>query len=60
MLKKNEVKLLKDLIRGLGANKAENSIVAISKAAPVIQQIVQNYDNMLLIKKINTKHKKII
>lgn len=58
MHKENEVKLLKDLRRGLGANKTENSIVAISKAAPVIQQIVQNYDNMLLIKKINTKHKK--
>lgn len=58
MHKENEVKLLKDLIRGLGANKTENSIVAISKAAPVIQQIVQNYDSMLSIKKINTKHKK--
>lgn len=55
MHKENEVKLLKDLIRGLGANKTENSIVVISKAAPVIQQIVQNYDNMLLIKKVNYK-----
>lgn len=58
MHKENEVKLLKNLIRGLGTKKTENSIVAISKAAPVIKQIVQNYDNMLSIKKINTKHKK--
>lgn len=55
MHKENEVKLLKDLIRGLGTKKTENSIVAIS---PVIKQIAQNYDNMLSIKKINTKHKK--
>lgn len=58
MHKENEVKLLKDLIRGLGTKKTENSIVAISKAAPVIKQIAQNYDNMLSIKKINTKHKR--
>lgn len=58
MHKENEVKLLKDLIRGLGANKTESSIIAISKASPVIQQIVKNFDNMLLIKKINTTHKK--
>lgn len=58
MHKENEVKLLKDLIRGLGTKKTENSIVAISKGAPVIKQIAQNYDNMLSIKKINTKHKK--
>ena len=32
--KENEVKLLKDLIRGLGANKTENSINMITKASP--------------------------
>jgi len=56
--KENEVKLLKDLIRGLGANKTENSIISISKAAPIISDISQNFDNMLGMKKYKTNHKK--
>jgi hypothetical protein len=36
MQKENQVKELKDLIRGLGSNKTENSIVRLSKAYPVI------------------------
>lgn len=58
MHKENEVKLLKDLIRGLGANKTEKSIIAMSKAAPVISSIANNFDTMLSMKKITTKHKK--
>jgi hypothetical protein len=58
MHKENEVKLLKDHIRGLGANKTEKSIVAMSKAAPVISSIASNFDSMLSLKKITTKHKK--
>lgn len=36
MYKENEVKLLKDLIRGLGVNKIENLIVVIFKVVLVI------------------------
>ena len=54
--KENEVKLVKDLIKGLSANKTEKSIVAISKAAPVIDDVTKNFDNMLKINDLNTKH----
>ena len=40
MQKENQVKEIKDFIKGLGANKTENSIVKLSKAAPVINDIV--------------------
>lgn len=56
--KENEVKLLKDLIQGLGANKTENSIIAISKAAPVISDVSTNFDKMLKLNDFTTKHKK--
>ncbi|CAC5402478.1 unnamed protein product [Mytilus coruscus] len=45
--KENQVMVLKDLIRGLGSNKTENSIITISKAAPVVKQICENVDTML-------------
>lgn len=44
MEKENQVKLLKELIRGLGSNKTENAIVGISKAAPVIESVVHHFD----------------
>ena len=56
--KENEVLVLKDLIRGLGANKTENAIVTVSKAAPVIQGIVDNFDRMVCVKKKKTRHQK--
>ncbi|XP_069105866.1 uncharacterized protein [Argopecten irradians] len=56
--KENEVKNLKELIKGLGANKTEHSIISISKAAPVIMDVVSNFDDMLNMKKTNTSHKK--
>ncbi|XP_033729431.1 uncharacterized protein LOC117318569 [Pecten maximus] len=52
MHKENEVKLLKELIKGLGANKSEHSIIAISKAAPVVAAVVSNFDKMLELKKL--------
>lgn len=58
MHKENEVKLIKDLIRGLGSNKTEKSIVAISKAAPVISVIADNFDKMLNIPESRSRHKK--
>ncbi|XP_033729230.1 uncharacterized protein LOC117318339 [Pecten maximus] len=56
--KENEVKVLKELIRGLGSNKTENSIVAITKAAPVIDDIVGNFQEMLNIPVKKTHHRK--
>ncbi|XP_076090697.1 uncharacterized protein LOC143062794 [Mytilus galloprovincialis] len=56
--KENQVMVLKDLIRGLGSNKTENSIVTISKAAPVVKQICENVDNMLGVIDKKTRHKK--
>ena len=50
--------MLKDLIRELGANKTENAIVTVSKAAPVIQGIVDNFDRMVCVKKKKTRHQK--
>jgi hypothetical protein len=49
---------LNDLIRGLGANKTGNAIISISKVAPVISDISQNFDNMLGMTKYKTNHKK--
>lgn len=57
MEKENEVKMLKELIKGLGANKTEKSIIQISKAAPVISQVVENFDKMTGIKNFTTTHK---
>ncbi|CAC5402623.1 unnamed protein product [Mytilus coruscus] len=58
MHKENEVKLVKDLIKGLGANKTEKSIIAMSKAAPVINDVTTNFDKMLKLNEFKTKHKK--
>ena len=49
--KENEVKALKELIKGLGANKTEQSIIAVSKATPVIIDAASNFDSMLQLKK---------
>jgi hypothetical protein len=49
---------LNDLIRRLGANKTGNAIISISKVAPVISDISQNFDNMLGMKKYKKNHKK--
>lgn len=57
MEKENQVKLLKELIRGLGSNKTENAIVGISKAAPVIESVVHHFDEEAGICEIRTTHK---
>ena len=55
--KENKVNYLKSLIRSLGANKTENSIVNITKAGPVMLDIVDNnIDEMTGSKKIKTTH----
>ena len=56
--KENQVKALKDLIKGLGANKTQKSIIAVTKAAPTIDNIVQSFDEMLENKTFKTSHKK--
>lgn len=57
MEKENQVKLLKELIRGLGSNKTENAIVGISKAAPVIESVVHHFDEEAEICEVRTTHK---
>lgn len=57
MEKENQVKLLKELNRGLGSNKTENAIVGISKAAPVIESVVHHFDEEAGICEIRTTHK---
>ncbi|XP_013409173.1 uncharacterized protein LOC106172813 [Lingula anatina] len=56
--KENEVLVLKELIRGLGANKTEKSIVRVSKSALVIRDVTANFDKMLCIPEKKTRHKK--
>lgn len=53
MEKENQVKLLKELIRGLGSNK----IVGISKAAQVIESVVHHFDEEAGICEVRTTHK---
>lgn len=57
--KENQVKSLKDLIKGLGANKTEKSIVAVPKALPTINidTIVKNFDCMVNENTVKTTHK---
>ncbi|XP_061180391.1 uncharacterized protein LOC133188936 [Saccostrea echinata] len=55
--KENQVKLLKELIRGLGSNKTENAIIGISKAAPVIESVVHQFDEEAGICELRTTHK---
>ncbi|KAH3809432.1 hypothetical protein DPMN_137801 [Dreissena polymorpha] len=58
MEKENQVKDIKDLIRGLGANKTEKSIVKVTAAAPVIKNIVSNVDNQIGFVDKTSAHKK--
>jgi hypothetical protein len=56
MQKENQVKELKKLIKGLGANKTENSIIQISKAAPIINEITSTFDEKIGHKPIKSSH----
>ncbi|KAL4220321.1 Serine palmitoyltransferase 2 [Mactra antiquata] len=57
MQTENEVKYLKSLIRSLGSNKTENSIRSITKAGPVMLDIVNSFNEMTGSKDIKTTHK---
>lgn len=58
MEKENEVRVLKDLIRGLGVNKIEYVIVIILKVVLVISEIVVNFGSSLKIKERGISYKK--
>ena len=55
--KENQVKELKGLIKGLGSNKTEKSIIGISKAYPLLKEITNHVDSQIHYKDIKTTHK---
>lgn len=57
--KENQGKSLKDLIKAIGANKTDKSIVAVTKAAPTIKNDtnVKNVDCMVNENTVKTTHK---
>ncbi|XP_033730974.1 uncharacterized protein LOC117320505 [Pecten maximus] len=55
--KENEVKYLKELIRGLGANKTEMAIVNVTRAAPVIASVCDAFDEQTKVKNLKSTHK---
>ena len=55
--KENQIKFLKSLICSLGSNKTEKSIVDITKAAPLIMEISENFDDMICTKSFKNSHK---
>jgi hypothetical protein len=44
--------VLKELIGSLGSNKTEHAIITVSKAAAVIQDIVNNVDQMVNVESL--------
>lgn len=57
MQQENNILVLKDVIRGLGANKTEKALMRASKAAPVANKIVENYKSLLGVKESDGRHK---
>lgn len=55
--KENQVKVLKEAIKNLGANKTEELIVRVSKAGQVVDRIVEQIDVELGLKNVKTTHK---
>jgi hypothetical protein len=55
--KENQVLVLKELIGSLGSNKTEHAIITVSIAAPVIQDIVNNVDQMVNVESKQSSHK---
>jgi hypothetical protein len=56
--KENQVLVLKELIGSLGSNKTEHAIITVSKAALVIQDIVNNVDQMVNVESKQSSHTK--
>ncbi|KAH3897556.1 hypothetical protein DPMN_021744 [Dreissena polymorpha] len=57
MQKENQVKEMKELIKGLGSNKNEHSIETILKAYPVVNNIVSHIDLQISNKEVKSSHK---
>ncbi|XP_050405827.2 uncharacterized protein LOC126821449 [Patella vulgata] len=55
--KENQVKYLKELIRGLGRWKTEDNISRITKAGPVVKLVSDNFESLLDVKGYSTTHK---
>ena len=54
--KESHVLVLKELIGSLGSNTTEHAIITVSKAAPVIQDIVNNVDQMVNVESKQSSH----
>ncbi|CAC5375610.1 unnamed protein product [Mytilus coruscus] len=60
LVQEHSVRNQKELIRGLGANKSETAISAVTAAAPVIAKICMNFDAEHNIPKKASRHSKVI
>jgi hypothetical protein len=49
---------LPNILAHCGTNKTEHAIITVSKAAPVIQDIVNNVDQMVNVESKQSSHKK--
>ena len=58
MQQENNILVLKDVIKGLGAGKTDKAIVRASLAAPVVDAITEQYKKMLGIHLRNGRHVK--
>ena len=58
MQQENNILVLKDIIKGLGAGKTDKALVRASLAAPVVQAVVENYRQILDIHMRDGRHVK--
>lgn len=60
MQQENNILVLKDVIKGLCANKAIKAIKCASGAAPIVAETVENYmyNNLVHIKKWKAQNKR--
>ena len=47
MQQENNILVLKDVIRGLGASKTDKAMIRVSLAAPVMESVVEHYKKLL-------------
>ncbi|KAH3751477.1 hypothetical protein DPMN_186036 [Dreissena polymorpha] len=45
MQRENNIKLVKHVIRGLGAEKTDKELMRVSKAAPVVSELVAGFES---------------
>lgn len=58
MHQENNIKDVKEVIRGLGASKTDKAMKRISKAAPVVKRIASNLRDILAVKAASGRHVK--